>query len=156
MNDLGRGESVRRQVEERIANAREDHDAMGDALWALADIHLASGRPSSAERTATSYLERFTRASTFVGVVRAWARFEQDSRPSPVDGNPFPLVEAGPVEIDALTALSSGDASNAAALFDRPPRSGKAGTCAASFAAAGPPQRRFAVPGRPVRRRSGC
>ncbi len=119
MNDLGRGEAVCSDVEARVANAPADNDGVGDALWALADIHLAAGRPDAAEHAAASYLERFGRASTFVGVVRAWAQFEQGVVPTEVYGTQFALVEAGPIEVDALVALFSDDAVGAASLFDR-------------------------------------
>jgi DNA-binding CsgD family transcriptional regulator len=119
MNDIGKGEAVRATVEDRIASAPLDDDGLGDTLWALADIELATGRPDAAERATTTYFEGFGRASTFVGIIRAWAEFEQDKHPSRIPGTQLRLVEGGPVEVDALIALSSGDARAAAEGFDR-------------------------------------
>jgi DNA-binding CsgD family transcriptional regulator len=119
MADLGRGDEVRPFAEARVANAPEDNDGVGDTLWVLADIELAAGRPDVAERHAASYLDRFGRASTFVGVLRAWAQFEQGVLPAPAPGSQLPLVEAGPIEVDALVELFRGDAAAAAGGFDR-------------------------------------
>ena len=118
MNDLGRGSVVRPRVEARLADAPDDDDGAGDTLWALADIELAAGRPDVAERIAKDYVARFGRASTFVGVVRAWAEFEQGRAPTPLAGTQVPLVEAGPIEVAALSALHQGDAVGAAGSFD--------------------------------------
>src|SRR5205823_2437795 len=76
MSDLGKGETVRAHLEERVANAPPDDDGLGDTLWALAELELAAGRPKAAEQATASYFEGFGRASGFVGVVRAWAQFE--------------------------------------------------------------------------------
>ena len=119
MNDLGKGDVVRPHVEDRLADAPADDDGAGDTLWALADIELAAGRPDAAERITTRYFERFGRASTFVGIVRAWAEFEQGISPTELAGSQLPLVEGGPIEVAALTALFRGDAVGAAATFDR-------------------------------------
>lgn len=119
MNDIGKGEAVRATVEERVASAPADDDGVGDTLWALADIELASGRPDAAERATTAYFDRFGRASTFVGIIRAWAEFEQGKRPSAIPGTQLRLVEGGPVEVEALIALADGDAQAAADGFDR-------------------------------------
>jgi len=119
MTDLGAGESVRPPVEKRVANAPDDDNGVGDALWALAEIELAAGRPDAAERATSSYFERFGRAWPFVGVVRAWAQYEQGALPNGLSGPPLRLAEGGPIEVDALVSLSRGDATGAAAAFDR-------------------------------------
>jgi DNA-binding CsgD family transcriptional regulator len=118
MTDLGHGESVRPYVEEEVAKARVD-ESIGDALWALADIELAAGRPDAAERAAASYFDRFNRAWPFVGVARAWAQFEQEILPTELSRTVLPLAEAAPVEVDALIALTQGSGELAAATFDR-------------------------------------
>ena len=122
MADLGRGDLVRELAEARVANAPADNDGVGDALWALGDIELAAGRADVAERHATSYLERFGRASTFVGVLRAWAQFDQEHVPTPVPPSRYSryrLLEAGPVEVDAIIDLARGNAGDAADRFER-------------------------------------
>lgn len=119
MNDLGKGEVVRATVEERIASAPADDDGVGDTLWALADIELAAGRPDAAEKATTTYFEGYGRASTFVGVVRAWAEFEQGKQPSAIPGTQLRLVEGGPVEVEALVVLAGGDPLGAVEVFDR-------------------------------------
>jgi DNA-binding CsgD family transcriptional regulator len=118
MNDLGHGEMVRPEIEARIATGRDD-ESIGDALWVLTDVELASGRPDAAERAAASYSERFGRAWPFVGVARAWAQFEQGKAPMEISSTVLRLAEGAPAEVQALLALAQGDNESAAASFDR-------------------------------------
>jgi DNA-binding CsgD family transcriptional regulator len=119
MSDLGKGETVRAQLEARVANAPPDDDGLGDTLWAFAELELAAGRPGAAERVTRTYFDRFGRASAFVGIVRAWAQFELGTVPTEIEGADLPLVEGAPVEFEALAALARGGAADAAAAFDR-------------------------------------
>ena len=117
MADLGRGEHVRAHVESRLGSAPADESGSGDALWALAEIELAAGRPDQAERAAARYAERYDRAWPFVEVVRAWAQYERGTEPAVWDRPTVRLAEAARVEVDALARGASGDAEGAAAGF---------------------------------------
>lgn len=119
MADLGKGELVRPEVERRLAGAPADESGSGDALWALAEIELAAGRPAAAERAATEYAERYHRAWPFVEILRAWAQLEQGKEPAVWHRPVLRLAEAAEIEVDAIAHAARGDAAGAAARFRR-------------------------------------
>jgi DNA-binding CsgD family transcriptional regulator/tetratricopeptide (TPR) repeat protein len=119
--DLGRFDEARVRSDRLLAVGIPGELLDGEALWAAADAALAGGRPREAHAHATLHAERYAGAQhrPFVAVIEAWAALEL-GRPMPGERGRgrLRLLEAAPIEIDAIAALAAGAPAPAAEGFD--------------------------------------
>lgn len=120
LTDLGRHDQAQEHAERLLDGAGPDWYQLGESLWALADVHFAGGRYRQAVAAADRALDEFGTdgPTAFLQVTRAWARFELGlEQDAPMIEPMAPILEAAPVELDAIDRLAAGRHASAAAAF---------------------------------------